>query len=1000
MKYTILAISVLLYAQCMAQQPLNNAQPQRLYEQAMHAYSLGAFSSAQSLLAAYLQNSDEHSEEAAYYMALAQVKSGSPDGVGSIAQFVEQNPSHPLAAGAYYELGNYYFDKDEHAKALSYYEKVQKSNLPQEEQEEWLFKKGYIVLMDGDLSQSQSDLLQANSYRGAYFDKSSYYLAVIYTRNKQYPQALGHLEAMTAPDELKDDVVTLTAGIYYSQKKYDRLISYAEPQLTNTANDKNLTLHKLLGEAYFDKLDYPKAAKHLKRFVDMSRRRVDGETYYKLGIASFENGQKEDAVQSFKVSGLEKGNIGQGSSYYLGQLYMGSNNLNYAYSAFKNATEEGDNQAMAEEAAFTLGKINFERGQYAESVRDFNSFIKNYPNSRWLSQSNELLAQAYLKSSDYDQAIAHLESIRNKTSSMKKAYQKVTFQKAQLLYNDQRFGEALRYFARSVEYTPDTELAAQGYYLKGECHALLREDDQAISAYRSSLRLGTEFGNLSRYGLAYQHYNDKDFKAAAGYFEQFIQNSFRRSDFTIDARMRLADCYYVQKRFDEAINNYSQVEPAVLQPYVKYQIGLCYKLKDDVRQATSYFKEALSYSNGDYQDDALFQLGQMNVESSNFQVAAPYFARLITDYPSSKLAPYAKGRLALAYSNISQYDKARDQYMDILENHLNHEVANAALLGLQELVNKGVKVKDFDKYVEGYRLANPDDKSLEVIAFERAKSAYFDQTYEEAIGLLGDFMQKYPKSSFQQDALYFQADAYYRLSKWKEAVAAFDVLIGAGASSYLNRSLDKRGKALMAIGNSQKAIANYRMLLSTSNNLKETYIANEGLMTAYLSQERTDSALYFADKLETADWKPPGSDANVWMVKGKIYLAKKSYSKAQDEFLKVLNAATNEQGAEAKYLIGKAFYLQGENKRSLEVLFDLNKSFGSYPFWIGKSFLLIADNYLVMGELLQAKATTQSIIENATNKNIVVEAKSKLEKIKSEEAKILAADTTTIDSIK
>ena len=64
-----------------------------------------------------------------------------------------------------------------------------------------------------------------------------------------------------------------------------------------------------------------------------------------------------------------------------------------------------------------------------------------------------------------------------------------------------------------------------------------------------------------------------------------------------------------------------------------------------------------------------------------------------------------------------------------------------------------------------------------------------------------------------------------------------------------------------------------------------------------------------------------------------------------------------------------------------------------------KSFLLIADDYLQMGELLQAEATTKSIIENATIPEIVQEAHQKMEVIKKKTEEVIVPEGEE-DSIK
>ena len=117
--------------------------------------------------------------------------------------------------------------------------------------------------------------------------------------------------------------------------------------------------------------------------------------------------------------------------------------------------------------------------------------------------------------------------------------------------------------------------------------------------------------------------------------------------------------------------------------------------------------------------------------------------------------------------------------------------------------------------------------------------------------------------------------------------------------------------------------------------------------------------------------------------KASLYLGKSAFARgdfetAKDEFLNTLNAAQDEYGAEAKYTLGEIFYLQKQYKQSQETLVSLNNDFSSYDLWVGKSFLLLADNYVATNDLFNARATLQSLVDNFPLENIKNDAKKKL----------------------
>ena len=114
---------------------------------------------------------------------------------------------------------------------------------------------------------------------------------------------------------------------------------------------------------------------------------------------------------------------------------------------------------------------------------------------------------------------------------------------------------------------------------------------------------------------------------------------------------------------------------------------------------------------------------------------------------------------------------------------------------------------------------------------------------------------------------------------------------------------------------------------------------------------------------------------------------KGNLEKAKDHFITTINKAKDQYGAEAQYLLAKIQYEQEKYDSSLETLFDLNDKFNNYDQWVGKSFLLIAENYIAKDEIFQAKATLNSLIDNHPMESIKEKAKKKLKELKNKEQK-------------
>src|SRR5690606_35646311 len=94
----------------------------------------------------------------------------------------------------------------------------------------------------------------------------------------------------------------------------------------------------------------------------------------------------------------------------------------------------------------------------------------------------------------------------------------------------------------------------------------------------------------ARYGIGYVYFNEKDYEKALPHFRYFVDRGRSHTNYH-DALVRLADCYYTTKQYDQAIATYSQVQSGTgqNQDYAAYQKGLIYGLQSRLSQADASF---------------------------------------------------------------------------------------------------------------------------------------------------------------------------------------------------------------------------------------------------------------------------------------------------------------------------------------------------------------------------------------------------------------------------
>ena len=89
------------------------------------------------------------------------------------------------------------------------------------------------------------------------------------------------------------------------------------------------------------------------------------------------------------------------------------------------------------------------------------------------------------------------------------------------------------------------------------------------------------------------------------------------------------------------------------------------------------------------------------------------------------------------------------------------------------------------------------------------------------------------------------------------------------------------------------------------------------------------------------------------------------------------------EGAESAYRVIESAFRAGDTARAEKLVLDFSDKGTPHAFWLAKSFLVLGDIYVQKGDMFQARATYQSIVDGYTpaDDGIVAEAKEKIKKL-------------------
>lgn len=1000
---------IFLAMSAFGQDQLSQNPVEKLYQRGRDLVNHANYGAAREVFSEFLAQaapSDNRRGEAEYYVAFSALNLGHRDGEKLIENFITNNPSSPKASTAYYDLANFFYGEGNYTKASAYFRKVRFPALTVEQQNEGHFKWGYSYFNQKKLDDALEQFNFVKNQRTAFSPAASYYAGFIESSKGMYDEALADLKRAESSPSYANIVPYLITNIYYQQKKYDAVIEYANSLKDRKGVASQSDIAMLVAESYYYKKDYEKAVTAYQQYFDKNSRAESG-LLFRAGYANYATGNTERGIQYLDKAAASKDTVSYYASYYLGILHVKQGNKTLALNAFDYARKNPSDKNLAEESAFQLGKVAYDAGKPDLAISAFETFTKDYPRSGHINEVKELLAQAYINGNNYNRAIEYIESLSSRNQHINQAYQKATYLKGSEHFNKEQWREAIENFEKSLRYPVDPAYVALASFWNAEAYSIERKFDVALPHYQKVIsmlpNLEKELLIKTRYGIGYAFYNTKDYERALFNFKDFVNRTDIHNMNYTDALLRLADCYYVSRQYNEALDTYGKAKKASTadNDYILYQTGVIAGILKKYNEANASFSELVTrFPRSQYRLDAMFKRAEFDMEQSNYTSAVDGLSQLIREGRGSRLLPYAYIRRAQSNYNLKQYDRSINDYKRIIDDYLGHPVAKDALPLLQEVLTIAGKSEEFGTYLAKVKAANPDEKGYEQLEYDGATTLYFNQQYPKAITALTSFLKNYPESANRSEARFYLAESYYRTNQLDNAIPVYLDLSNDPTFTQGHRVAARLSELYAKRGEHEKAVPYFRRLERLATNKREQSTAWAGLMESYFVLGKYDSTEVYARSILEGGSVNVGGQNRASLFLGKAALAKGDKEAAKDEFLNTLNSARDENGAEAKYLLATIFHADKEYKQAEETLISLNNDFGAYDEWVGKSFLLLADNFMAKDEFFQARHTLQSLVDNFPLPQVKEEARKKLQELENRELerqRELEADTLELE---
>jgi len=946
------------------------------------------------------KNLDKKSElysEAEYYKSVSALHAGYNSGSKLMRTFIETHPESPYINPAWFNLGKNQFEKKQYTSAIRSFQNVDRNDLSEKDRIELQYQNGYANMMEDNIDEAFVDFNAIKNTNNLYSKPATYYCAHILYLKEDYQAALEGFTKLNNDPAYSQVIPMYVSHIYYKQQKYNEVVNYTAPIINDVAEEHRAELSKIVGDSYFHLRQYEKAIPYLETYFEGSGLKTKEENYI-LGFCYYNSGKYAEAAPLLEKATIGEDEMTQNAYYHLADCFIKLNDKENAKTAYNAASEFDFNPKIKEDALFSYAKLTYELSYspFNETIKAFDRYIAEYPNSSKNAEAYRILVEVYMVTKNYNDAIASIEKIQNKTPDILKAYQRVTFYRGLELFNGMAYNQAIDLFDLSLENgSYNREIKAKALYWKSEALYRVGDYNNSITSYNQFMQNSgaakTEAGN-AEYNLGYAYLKMDDEEAAFTHFRKYVNTmQGNRSPKLADAYNRVGDYYFLKTNYNLAEENYQQAYNMKMHEadYALLQIAFCEGLQRKQNEKISSLTRLLAdFPESEYRDDALFELGRANERIGKNYDAVQQYQEIVSQHPNSNYYRKALLQLGLVNYNNGDFNKALIQYKEVAENFKGTPEANSALSGIKNCYVELNNVDAYFAYVQ--RLGgetNVTASEQDQLTYMAAERMYMSGK-EGAKTQLEQYLRQFPTGAYALNAHFYLAESLYKEGEYTSANDHYTYVAKQPTNIFSEPALSKSSEMTFAAENYSEALQLFIALEQVANSKWNFLKAYTGQMRCYMIDKNYQQTLVAAAKVKKSEVVTDALKKEADFAEGKSNYELGNLSSAISPLRDAASDTKLEQGAEAKYLLAEIYYRDNKKPKAEEEIVDFIEKGTPYTYWLGKAFLLLANIYEDNGDQFQAKHTLKSLAENYNNDTdgVKAEAQARLDKILAAEA--------------
>ena len=995
-KTPLIFFALIISSSLFAQQTYFLTDPQAEYKQAKEYYQKQYYSLAYPLfkkLQANLHETDRsnnalNEQDIRYYTIVCSLKQNETAAVQPARDFINVEDNVARVEMMNFHLGEYFFRQKNYTEAVRLYEHAGIDNLDNREIADMKFHEGYGYFTQNrfDKAKPLLDAIRQVHNDPNYVD-ANYYYGFISFSDRNYSDALTAFQVTENTPNYEKVVPYYIANIYLLQNQKDKAVEYAEAKLKQGNQYYEQEMRQLVGHGYYEKQNFSKSLPYMEQYVGQSKK-TTREDIYELAYAYYQTKNWNKAIEGFKKLSGKDDSLSQNSMYLLGDAYLKVGQKANARNAFLFCSSNTSNDAQREVSKYNYAKLSYELGYQDVALTELQDFLQKYPNSTYNKEAKELLVDVLANTNNYKDALDLIGSLDHPSENAKRLYPRILYGRATELINDGLLIAANDMLDKVLQNPDNNNVLPFINFWKGEISYRLNKTDDAIHFYFEYLKSGSSIGEINptnaKYNLGYCYLKKENYRQAQGFFEQIIKTpQLNSTALEQDAYVRDADCYYMNRDFKTALNMYNKVLDLswTASDYATFQKAMVAGVNNGTEKISLLNSISRKYPSSNLIPDANMEIAITYLSNEQYKEALPYLKNIITANGADALKPRAYLKEGIAYYNLDKNDDALAQYNTLLKQYPNSPEAQDALENAKSIYIQQGRSSEYVNFAKSLGVdVSPSQEDQ--LAYQEAEVQFNDGNFNDAVQKFEQYLSKFPDGKYSLEANYYKSEIYYNQKNWAKAASGYEIVSDKAPNKFASKSLLQAARLnFFELKNYQHAEKYFTKLKDFATTQEDKMEAMRGLLRSQFQLEKWTDATDNAKDLLNQKGLSTDDKVLANMAIAKSYQNNNQCDQALQYFRTAASLSKAAYGAEARYEIANCLYQQNQLKDAEKAAFEVVNKAGSYEMWVSKAYLLLGDIYFKEKDYFNAKATYQSIADNAKIEDLRQQAKQKIAQV-------------------